>query len=210
LIEFNLIKINYPELVINNYNVSPNTHRSHRLHINIAQRISSHGIEHILDRKPRRQLPDLEQIIDSSHATGRVIAKRNSPINLVGLQRVQDLPHPVEAIDHGVVLVKGRVVERREDVGPVAAHGVVAGAVDAESSQRALQLVLEGADGGRGGAKGEVEQVLGGEGGHGGGHGEVAALAARVELLDVGEDGEVVSHGGLDGAEVDLELGEWP
>ena len=156
------------------------------------------------------QLADLQQIINRTIAARRVVAEGDGAVELVRLSRVQDLPDPVHAVDHGVVQVEGRVVERGEDVGAIAAHGIVAGAVQAEGSVGALELVLEVADAGRGGTDGDVEQVLGGEGRGRGGHGQIAALAARVEHLDVAVDGQVALHGGLLGAEVDLEVLEGP
>jgi hypothetical protein len=172
------------------------------LEVDVAQR-PPHGVQHILNLDRRPQLAHIQEIFNRSISARRGVAERNRAIDLVRLAGVQHLPDPVHAVDHGVVLIERGVVERGEDVRPVASHGVVAGAVQAQRAVRALELVLKVPDGLRGRADGQVEQVGGGKGRRGRGHGQVAALAARVERLDIVVDGEVALHGGLLGADVD-------
>ena len=175
------------------------------LQIDIAKRTPPQRIEDILDGDRWSQLPHVKQVIDGTRATRGVVSEGDGAVHLVGLGWVQDLPDPVDAVDHGMMQVKRRVVERCEYVGAIATHGIVAGPVKSESPQRALQFILEMANSGRCGAHCDVEQVLGCEGRCRRRHGEVTSLAAGVEALHIGENGEISLHGGLHRTNVDFE-----
>lgn len=172
------------------------TRTTHSL-INVAERAPRRT--HQLPQLPRRsrRIPIVDIVLQRRIGAGRLVQERPGPaegrIRPDPRGRVLHLPEPPRAVNHAVVQVEGRVAGRREDVvGRVAAEGVVAAAVHANVAGpgHALQLQLEGGDGGRredggfdGGRVGEgAENVVV----------EVAAPAAGVvgEAVAVA-DGEV-------------------
>lgn len=85
--------------------------------------------------------------------------------DVAGLEGVEGLPDPVDAVDHGVVEEEGRVGRGGVEVAGLTTNGEVAGGVHAEEAvgEAALELVLEVGDGAGGAADGDVEEVGGRE-----------------------------------------------
>lgn len=100
------------------------------LQVDVAQRRTGHGVKHVLNGQVLAKNTDIERIVDARLTAGRRVAEGDGTVDGVHLVEVESLPDPVDAVDHGVVLVEGRVVEGGEDVGAVATHGVVTSAAE--------------------------------------------------------------------------------
>lgn len=115
---------------------------------------------HVAERTLGRaqEVPDLERgatgvaqvddIVDGRIRTWGLVhegaSAGNSSRALGALAGVEDLPHPPDAVDHGVVQVEGRITRGGEEVAAgVTADRVVAAAVNANVARTGLALHLQ-------------------------------------------------------------------
>lgn len=73
--------------------------------VDIAQRLASQSIGQISDtRSFNVQIVRLNKILQTSVATGWIVVQRYCPGDCVRLLPVQSLPHPVDPVQHCVLL----------------------------------------------------------------------------------------------------------